>query len=109
MRKAAEDALNLGVTMDAPDKALDREDKLTAKLMRVALDLTEEPSYAIPPDTIVELERMARKAIRDAGKLATEALKILPQLRAEGAFSPVNPDCVVEYFAQVIEAARAGA
>ena len=102
-RRAAEAALDQRVTMDGEDKALDREDKLTAKLMRLALDLTDEPgSYSIAPDTIIELERIARQSIRGAGKLAPDALEILPQLCAEGFFSPVNPDCVVQYFDYVI-------
>jgi hypothetical protein len=102
-RRAAEAALDQRVTMDGEDKALDREDKLTAKLMRLALDLTDEPgSYSIAPDTIIELERIARQSIRGAGKLAPDALEILPQLCAEGFFSPVNPDCVVQYFDCVI-------
>jgi hypothetical protein len=37
-RRAAESAIDHGVTMDGDDRALDREDKLVAKLMRLALD-----------------------------------------------------------------------
>jgi hypothetical protein len=101
-RKAAEAAQDLGVPMDGTDKEMDREDKLTAKLMRVSLDLTEEPSYAIAPDTIVELERMARHAIRNAGKLAADAIEALPVLHHEGYFSPVDGEDVVACFNTVV-------
>jgi hypothetical protein len=101
--KAAEAALDHGVTMDGDDKEMDREDKLVSKLMRLALDLTDDGDPETVK-TIAELERIARQAIRNAGKLAAGAIEMMPQFHHEKQFSPVNPDCVVEYFNVVIEA-----